>query len=147
MVHPVPFALRIRKILLSEMRCLQKIPLENGLTVEVWDLSRPVAADTHKVELLFRMCIPLKPEHFACPGDYATTREVFGAEPAFESRMVRSFVSGGDMARVSHEFQEVFRRDLLPYLCRPRFPRSFALAKYREILKDPLHRRKTPKEK
>lgn len=132
---------------MPEMRCLQKIPLENGLTVEIWDLSRPVAADTQKVELLFRMCIPLKPGYFACPGDYATTREVLGDEPAFESRMIRSFVPAQEADRVSLEFREIFRRDLLSYLSRPHFPRSFALVKHREILKEPLRFRKTTKEK
>jgi hypothetical protein len=139
--------LRMRKIPLPEMRWLQKIPLANGLTVEVWDLSRPIAADTQKVELLFRTPIPLKPEDFTCPGDFAETREAFGAEPAFESRMVKSFVRADDADRVSGEFQEIFRRNLLPYLCRSSFSRSFALSKHREIRKDPLRCRTTPKEK
>jgi hypothetical protein len=137
----------MRKIPLPEMKWLQKIPLKNGLTVEVWDLSRSIAKDTLKVELLFRVTIPLKAEHFVCPGDYATTRGLFGDHPAFESRMVKSFVLGCDAVRVSGQFQEVFRRNLLPYLSRPSFPRSFALAKHREILKDPLRNRKNPKEK
>lgn len=128
---------------MAEIKCQQIIPLENGLTVEVWDLSRPIAADTHKVELLFRARIALKDEYFASSDASAETRQVLGDEPAFESRFVRSFVPAGDAARISHEFKEIFRRDQLPYLRRPSFPRQFALAKYREILRDPL-RRKNP---
>ena len=129
------------------MKWLQNIPLANGLTVEVWDLSRPIAADTQKVELLFRARVPLKPEDFPSPDDCEMTRKAFGTEPVWESRKAKSFVPGSETARVSGEFLEDFRRDLLPYLSRSSFPRSFSLSKSREILKDPCRFRKTPKEK
>lgn len=128
------------------MHCLEKIPLTNGLTVEVWDLSVSVASDTEKVELLFKVPIPLNPEDFTCPDDYRKVREVFGDEPCFESRMIRSFVPLGEADRLRTEFGEIFRKDLLQYLNRPHFRRAFALAKYREIMRDPRHRKVDPKE-
>ncbi len=131
---------------LGKMRCLEKIILKNGLTVEVWDRSVSIASDTEKVELYFKVPIPLKPEDFSCPDDYRMVREVLGDEPCFESRMIRSFVSLGDADRIRAEFGEIFRKDLLPYLDRPHFRRAFALAKHREILKDPCRRKVDSKE-
>ena len=128
------------------MRCLEKIPSTNGLTVEVWDLSVSVASDTEKVELLFKVPIPLKPEDFACPDDYRKVWEICGDELAFESRMIRSFVPLGEADRLRTEFGEIFCKDLLPYLERPHFRRAFALAKHREILRDPYRRKANPKE-
>ena len=45
----------------SYMILIEKIPMPNGLTVEVWDKSVSIAADTSKVALLIRVPVELRP--------------------------------------------------------------------------------------
>jgi len=128
------------------MKLIETIPLRNGLTVEVQDLSRPIAADTAKVELLFRVKVPLNPGDWTCPAHYETVRKVFGDELRFEYRAGRSFVRDAAVDAVSRELRDAFRRDLLAYLSRPDFPRRFSLSKYREIEANPYRYREFLKE-
>ncbi|MCE5263030.1 MAG: hypothetical protein LLG97_05795 [Deltaproteobacteria bacterium] len=128
------------------MKLIETIPLENGLTVEVRDASRPVAADTAKVELLFRIAVPLDPGDWACPAHCETVRRVFGDPLRFEYRTGRSFVRSEEIETVSRELRDAFRRDMLAYLSRPDFPRRLALAKYRDIESHPYQYREFLKE-
>jgi hypothetical protein len=128
------------------MRLIETIPLENGLTVEVRDNSRLIAADTTKVELLFRIEVPLNPGDCASTAHDETVRKVFGDAPRFEYRAGRSFVRSAAIEAVSRELRDAFRRDSLAYLSRLDFSRRFALAKYREIEANPYRYREFLKE-
>jgi hypothetical protein len=128
------------------MRLIETIPLKNGLTVEIRDLSRLIAADTTKVELLFRVEVPLNLGDWACPAHYETVRKIFGDAPRFEYRAGRSFVRSAAIEAVSRELRDAFRRDSLAYLSRPDFPRRFAFSKYREIETNPYRYREFLKE-
>jgi hypothetical protein len=128
------------------MKLIETIPLENGLTVEVRDLSRLIAADTIKVELLFGIEVPLNLGDWACPAHYETVRKIFGDALRFEYRAVRSFVRSAAIEAVSQELRDAFRRDSLAYLSRPDFPRRFAFSKYREIETHPYRYREFLKE-
>lgn len=128
------------------MRLIETIPLQNGLTVEVRDNSRPIAADTMKVELLFRVAVPLNPEDWSCSKHYETVRRVFGDAPRFEYRATRSFVRSAAVEEVSRKLLDAFRRDSLPYLSRPDFSCRFTLSKYREIEANPYRYREFLKE-
>ena len=119
------------------MKLYERIPLSNGLTVEVHDLSRPIAADTVRVELVARIPVMLNPDDFAEPSQYERTRAVFGEEIVFEHRMERSFVSSEQKDDVLRTMLETFRQALLPYLSNPKFRTRFAASKYREILQNP----------
>lgn len=128
------------------MKLIETIPLENGLTVEVQDNSRTIAADTTRVELLFRITVPLSPKDWGCPAQCETVRKVFGETPRFEYRAARSFVRGAAVEEVSRRLLDAFRQDMLAYLSRPDFPRRFALSKYREIEANPYRYREFLKE-
>jgi hypothetical protein len=128
------------------MKLIETILLENGLTVEVRDLSRLIATDTTKVELLFRVAVPLNRSDWDCQAHYETVRKVFGDAPRFEYRAGRSFVRNVAIEAVSRELRDAFRRDSLAYISRPDFPRRFSLAKYREIATNPYRYREFLKE-
>ena len=128
------------------MRLIETIPLENGLEVEVRDNSRAIAADTTKLELLFRVTVPLSPADWSCPAQYEIVRKVFGDRPRFEYCATRSFVRSASVEAVSRGLRDAFRRDTLAYLSRPDFPRRFALSKYREIEANPYRYREFLKE-
>jgi hypothetical protein len=121
----------------SMMKLFEQIPMPNGLTAEVYDLSRPIAADTTKVEMIIKIRVELLPDYFAEPAPFEQTRAIFGQEIFFEYRMGQSFVSHEEKDTVFRTLLETFKQDSLPYLSSPRFPARFALSKYREILQNP----------
>jgi hypothetical protein len=109
--------------------------MPNGLTVEVWDKSVSIAADTTKVALLIRIPIELLPSYFAKPDHHKLVRKIIGLEVFFEYKKERTFVRDGDKNVVFQELLDHFKKNSLPYLSRPSFPASFALPKHRDIEK------------
>jgi hypothetical protein len=121
----------------SMMKLFEQIPMPNGLTAEVYDLSRPIAADTTKVEMMIKIRVELRPDYFDEPAPFEQTRAIFGPEIFFEYRMGQSFVSHKEKDTVFLTLLSTFKQDSLPYLSSPKFPARFALSKYREILQNP----------
>ncbi|HYA12925.1 MAG TPA: hypothetical protein VEF33_01165 [Syntrophales bacterium] len=115
------------------MKLVEEIPLANGLKVEVWDESRPIAADTTKVELLIRSKIELKSSYFTKPEQFELVSKVLGPEIFYEYKKERPFVSNNKKDLVFQELLDNFKKDSLPYLSKPIFPRNFALSKYWDI--------------
>ncbi len=119
------------------MKHIEKITLANGLHLDVWDASRRIAADTTKVELVIRMNLAFAADHFEDEAHYLQTRRVFGPGDAYEYRKERTFVNNAEKDLVFAELLDDFKRDALPYLAKPDFPRRFSQSKYREILRNP----------
>lgn len=119
------------------MKLYEQTPLPNGLILEVFDLSRLIAANTTKVALLIRIKVTLKPDYFADLAHFQKTRDIFGLEIPFEYPMERSFVGNEEKEPVFNRLLDAFKQDTLPYLSSDKFPGRFALSKYREILKNP----------
>jgi len=118
------------------MILLEKIPLPNLQTIEVWDLSRPVATDTTKVELFMNMKIDIHPSYLLQSQHYERVIKVFGSELFFEHRRERTYVKNHEKDAVLHELLASFKKDMIPYLSKPMFPKSFALSKVRDIEKN-----------
>ncbi|OPY06514.1 MAG: hypothetical protein A4E67_01432 [Syntrophaceae bacterium PtaB.Bin038] len=119
------------------MNLREEIPLPNGLTAEIWDASRMIAADTASVVLVVRVPVPVKRDYFEEAADCERTKRVFGPEIVFEYRNERTFVPAGEREALFGEFLAGFRKDVLPYLSKGHFPRRFILSKHREIVKEP----------
>jgi len=122
--------------MLNIMRLSEQIPLANGLKVEVWDKSVPIATDTTKVELLIRIEIELRSSYFTKPEHFELVRQVLGPEIFFEYNKERSFVNNKKKDAVFQELLDAFKKDSVPYLSKPIFPRNFALSKYWDIQKN-----------
>ena len=122
--------------MLNIMRLSEQIPLANGLKVEVWDKSVPIATDTTKVELLIRIEIELRSSYFTKPEYFELVRQVLGPEIFFEYNKERSFVNNKKKDAVFQELLDAFKKDSVPYLSKPIFPRNFALSKYWDIQKN-----------
>lgn len=119
------------------MKLVEEISLPNRLTVEVYDHSRPVAQDTVKVVFIARVRVEVKEAYFERREHYEMTRNIFGREVLFEQANERTFVSVRDQEKVFKEFEDHFRKDLLPYISKPHFPSRFVLSKYEDIRKNP----------
>ena len=118
------------------MRLVEEISLPNHLTVEVWDKSRTIAVDTTKVGIFIRMKVELEPSYFIKPEHFELVKKILGLEIFYEYKMERTFVNNHEKDVIFQELLELFKKDTLPYLSKPSFPRSFAMSKYWDIEKN-----------
>ncbi len=118
----------------------ERIPLPNGLALEVWDRSRPIAADTVKVELLARVPVKVKVSHFPDRKQYDRFVGAAGPEVRYEYRLERTFVAGNAATAVFAELLATFKKDALPYLSKPDFGQRLVRARSREIAGQPSRR-------
>ena len=123
------------------MDLVEEISMSNGLVVEVWDDSRPIADDTTKVSIYVKVKVEVKPEYFAKPEHFEEVERIFGREIYFEYRIERTFVGNREKESFFKELLEDFKKNSMPYLARPKFPAGFAMSKYMDIQKRPYHYR------
>ena len=120
---------------------IEKIALQNGLTLEIWDHSRSIAVDTDKVTLYICTVVSLDPSFFSEEVQYEKMRKSFGDALMFEYKNERSFVAKSERNQVFQRFINTFKKDTLPYLSKPDFARRFALSKYRDMENNPFQYR------
>ena len=101
---------------MAHMKIFEEIPLSNNLTIEVWDLSRPIAADTTKVEILIKIKVDLKSSYFIKPEHFELVKNILGPQIFFEYRKERTFVNNCDRDAIFQELLDSFKRVLtLPF--------------------------------
>jgi hypothetical protein len=89
-------------------RLLAQHPLENGLTLEFWDHSRPVAGDRWVVVLETRIAIPVRADTLA-PEMQAQASQVaraLGDEVIFSHREERNFIATSEVPSVLKDMQD-----------------------------------------
>ncbi len=119
------------------MNLIEEIKLDNGLNLKIFDSSRPVAADTFKVEISFQTKIDLKESYFASPEDYAQVKNIMGDELTYENKRVRSFVYEKDQDSVREDLINTFKNNSLGYVASVNFPQKLALSMLEDIKKNP----------
>ena len=119
------------------MNLIEEINLANGLKLKIYDLSRPVAANTFKVEISFQTRIDLKESYFASPQDYAQVKKVMGDELTYENKRVRSFVYEKDQDSVREDLINTFKKNSLDYIAAFNFPQKLALSMLKDIKNNP----------
>ena len=119
------------------MKLIEEINLANGLKLKIFDLSRPVAADTFKVEISFQIKIDLEESFFADFQDYTQVKNIMGDELTYERKMVRSFVYDKDQDSVRENLINTFKNNSLNYLASVNFPQKLALSMLKDIKNNP----------
>jgi len=119
------------------MNLIEEIQLANGLKLKIFDLSRPIAADTVKVEISFQTKIFLKKSYFTDPQDYATVKNIMGEKLSYEHKLERSFVPENNEDSVRDDLINTFKNNSLDYLASVDFPKKMALSLLRDIKKNP----------
>ena len=119
------------------MNLIEEIDLANGLKLKIFDLSRPVAADTFKVEIYFQIKVDLKESYFASPQDYAQVKNIMGDELTYENKRVRSFVYEKDQDSVREDLINTFKNNSLDYVASVNFPQKLALSMLKDIKNNP----------
>jgi len=119
------------------MKLLEEIILPNGLKLIISDLSRPIAADTVKIEVDFKIDIDLKESFFENEADYQDVKKFFGDKLVFENKEERTFVEKERGDAVREELINTFKKNLLNYLGTENFGAKYALSLLRDIRKNP----------
>ena len=120
-----------------EKTLIETITLPNGLILELWDTSRPMAGDRWRVSLLAKVEIPVLPEYFSTLDNgeqaYQELLSAYGFPLVFTQEKNRHFVDEKDSKNVFAELCQRFKDNLLSYLGNPRFASLYAMKKYGDL--------------
>jgi hypothetical protein len=119
------------------VKLIEEINLANGLKLSIFDLSRTIAADTVKVEILVQTDIDIKKSYFSDPRDYHQVKKIFGDNFSYKYKMERSFVIQNNQDSIREELLRTFKNNSLNYLSSANFPRKLALATLKDIKNNP----------
>ena len=116
---------------------IETITLPNGLLLELWDQSRPMAGDRWLISLLAKVEVPVLAEHFSTldNGEQAC-RELlaaYGDPLVFTQEKTRHFVDEKDTKDVLAGLCQRFKDNLLSYLGNPRFASLYVMKKYGDL--------------
>jgi hypothetical protein len=121
-------------------------PLDNGLILEFWDQSRPMAGDRWLVVLEARIVIPvgaatLPPD---LKGQEAEISRSLGPEIVFSQRDQRIFIAADEYPATLKEIEARLSTLAPSYLGHPEFPGRFIQKRFREFQeKERWHRQQT----
>lgn len=122
-------------------KCVETVPLNNGLMLAILDRSRVIAGDRWLVRLEALVAIPLREEYFGTllEKEYTFLQKTLGNDFHYRFAREKHFVERDRKDEVFQCILETFRKNTLGYLNHPDFARRFALARYRELKKTHLH--------
>jgi hypothetical protein len=113
-------------------KLLSQHSLRNGLSLEFWDLSRPLAGDRWQVVVEARVAVAVTadtlPPDLLAQGGQVTA--ALGQEVVFTKQEVRNFVAAAAVADILKLIQEQLLTSLRGYLGHPDFAARFIRKKY-----------------
>ena len=116
---------------------IETIKLPNGLLLELWNQSRPMAGDRWLISLLAKVEVPVLPEHFSTldNGEQACRDllAAYGNPLVFTQEKIRHFVDEKDSKDVLAGLCQRFKDNLLSYLGNPRFASLYVMKKYGDL--------------
>ncbi|MEN6318642.1 MAG: hypothetical protein ABFD82_07800 [Syntrophaceae bacterium] len=115
-------------------RLISRHPLNNGLTLEFWDYSRPIAGDRWFVLMDVRITIPIRSDTVPpeLQGRADQIREVLGDEIIFSHKDERNFIAATEAPKILKDMQNRFL-DMAPsYFGHPDFAARFIRGKFAE---------------
>jgi len=119
------------------MKLIEEINLPNGLHLKIYDLSREIAADTVKVEIVFKTDIDLKESFFSTLADYQQVQSIFGDKLTYEYKMERAYIQKERGNDIREELINTFKNNSLHYLGAANFAEKLAQSMLRDIKKNP----------
>lgn len=106
---------------LWEGKMVEKIPLENGLVLEIWDYSRKIAGDRWLVGFLAQIAVTPKAEDFSNEVYYEHFLRDSDGYLYYRYRKERTFIPEDKVGEIYGSIKENFLKAVLPYLSRPDF--------------------------
>ena len=118
-------------------KLIEKIALDNGLTLELWDRSRQVAGDRWLVCFVARVTVPVEQKYFKQENDESLTiervRNVVGEQAVYMRQKESHFVDVKEKDGVFETLKNTFLDTNLGYISGPDFPQKLIMKTYREI--------------
>jgi hypothetical protein len=117
---------------MNSERLISRHPLKNGLTLEFWDYSRPIAGDRCFVLLEVRIAIPIRPDTLPpeLGGQIDQVKETLGDEIIFSQKNERNFIAATEYPIILKDMQDRFL-DMAPgYFGHPDFAARFIRGKF-----------------
>jgi hypothetical protein len=118
-----------------EEKLIDKIALENGLTLEIHDRSRKVAVDRWLVSFEARIDVEVKPEYFqdeaGAKPSFNAIQKAVGKEVTYSYEKSRHFVAETEKDDVFQGLKDRFLTTTLPYLSNAKFPRNTILLQFK----------------
>jgi len=115
-------------------RLISKHPLNNGLILEFWDYSRPIAGDRWFVLIEVRIAIPIRtdtlPPELREQADQV--REALGDETIFSHKDERNFISATEAPKILKDMQNRFLEMAPGYFGHMDFAARFIRGKFAE---------------
>jgi len=121
----------------KQMKSIEEIVLPNGLKLNIFDLSREIAAPTVKVEIAFKINICLKESFFVNSADYQQVKKYFGDKLTYEYTLERAYIKKEKGAEIREELINTYKNNSLPYVGVDNFAGKFALSLLKDIQKNP----------
>jgi hypothetical protein len=93
---------------MNSPRLLKRHLLDNGLTLEFWDYSRPLVGDRWFISLAARIAIPVRPETLPpeLTANAAQVIEALGEEIIFAQKQERNFIAASETPAVLKDMQD-----------------------------------------
>ena len=118
-------------------KLIETIALPNGLILELWDNSRPMAGDRWLIALLAKVEVPVLPEYFSTLNNsdqaYRDLLAAYSDPLVFTQEKTRHFVDEKNFDDVLAELCQRFKDNLLSYLGNPRFAPLYVMKKYGDL--------------
>ncbi len=123
-----------------EVKLIDKIKLENGLTLELYDCSRWVTGDRWLVSFEARIDVAVTPEYFGDQGSgnpsLDAVRKAVGEKATYRYEKSRQLIEEREKDEVFKGLKERFLETTLPYFSSANFPRNVILSKYQQAQGD-----------
>ncbi|MEJ2365096.1 MAG: hypothetical protein P8075_11955 [Deltaproteobacteria bacterium] len=118
-------------------KLIETLTLPNGLMLELWDKSRPMAGDRWLIALLAKVEVPVLPEYFSALNNsdqaYRDLLAAYSDPLVFTQEKTRHFVDEKNTDDVLAELCQRFKDNLLSYLGNPRFAPLYVMKKYGDL--------------
>jgi len=115
-------------------RLLSQYSLANGLTLEFWDLSRPLAGDRWELVMEARLAVPVNADMLS-PDLKPHTSQItaaLGPEVIFSKQEIHNFVPVGEVEDLLRNLEAALFTSLGRYLSHPEFAQRFLRKKWQE---------------
>ena len=116
---------------MNSERLVHRQPLPNGLTLELWDHSRPIAGDRWYTLMETRIAIPIK--KYLPPDLKPRANQVVGAlgeEIVFSRQEERNFIGTDELADIIREMEDHMLQLAPGYFGHQDFPAKFIRKTY-----------------
>lgn len=112
------------------MKLVREIPLENGLTVCIYNHNHRYFGDYHRVRVEIVCKVKVLEEYFTDRTEYAEARTTLGDSAVFRHNVELMGVPSAELDRSLVRVIDNFADHSLIYLASPIFPRKLVLAEF-----------------